>query len=296
VILTISTYLTVVTGRSITTAKHMSDITVINDSEQSSLVTNGLAKNGELYLKAAGSTDAGAIVVYDSGSWRTFANEASSGFANTYSVDFDGTNDHVTFGSVTALNSASAFSVSVWYKKGSASDEGMIIGSGTTNPNFYLQHFSDNRIYVGFGGAYDYVPATSDTDWHHALYVFNSATHKLYWDGAELSFVFGGRMTPSTTGSTLGNTFYIGKWNTYAPHFEGLVDEVSVFNSALSSSDITAIYNSGVPNDLTSLSPVNWWRMGENNGGTGTTITDQGSGGNNGTLVNGPTFSTTVPS
>jgi hypothetical protein len=73
----ISTYLTVVTGKSITTAKHMSDITVINDSEQSSLVTNGLAKNGELYLKAAGSTDAGAIVVYDSGSWRTFANEAS---------------------------------------------------------------------------------------------------------------------------------------------------------------------------------------------------------------------------
>ena len=57
----------------------MSDITVINDSEQSSLVTNGLAKNGELYLKAAGSTDAGAIVVYDSGSWRTFANEFAPG-------------------------------------------------------------------------------------------------------------------------------------------------------------------------------------------------------------------------
>jgi hypothetical protein len=57
----------------------MSDITVINDTQQSELVTNGLAKNGELYLKAAGSTDAGAIVVYDSGSWRTFANEASSG-------------------------------------------------------------------------------------------------------------------------------------------------------------------------------------------------------------------------
>ena len=67
----------------------MSDITLINDSEQSSLVTNGLAKNGELYLKKEGSTDAGAIVVYDSGSWRTFANDASA-FLNTYSVNFDG--------------------------------------------------------------------------------------------------------------------------------------------------------------------------------------------------------------
>jgi hypothetical protein len=58
----------------------MSDITVINDSEQSSLVTNGLAKNGELYLKAAGSTNAGAIVVYDNGVWRTFANDFVSGY------------------------------------------------------------------------------------------------------------------------------------------------------------------------------------------------------------------------
>jgi hypothetical protein len=69
----------------------MSDITVINDSEQSSLVTNGLAKNGELYLKAAGSTDAGAIVVYDSGSWRTFANEfALPGPFLTYEITNSG--------------------------------------------------------------------------------------------------------------------------------------------------------------------------------------------------------------
>lgn len=58
----------------------MSDITLINDSEQSSLVTNGLAKNGELYLKAAGSTNAGSVVVYDSGAWKTFANEVPVSF------------------------------------------------------------------------------------------------------------------------------------------------------------------------------------------------------------------------
>ena len=39
-----------------------------------------------------------------------------------------------------------------------------------------------------------------------------------------------------------------------------------------------------------------WWRMGDNDNGTGTTITDQGSGSSDGTLVNSPTFSTTVPS
>ncbi len=65
----------------------MSDITLINDSEQSSLVTNGLAKNGELYLKKAGSTDAGSIVVYDSGAWKTFANEYSPISAITTEAD-----------------------------------------------------------------------------------------------------------------------------------------------------------------------------------------------------------------
>ena len=50
-----------------------------------------------MYLKAAGSTDEGAVVVYDSGSWRTFANESgpSAWNGNTYSLDFDGTNDYV---------------------------------------------------------------------------------------------------------------------------------------------------------------------------------------------------------
>ena len=68
------------------------------------------------------------------------------------------------------------------------------------------------------------------------------------------------------------------------------MDEVSVFDSELSASDVTTIYNGGTPNDISSLSPVSWWRMGEEanySGGTWT-LTDQGSGGNDGT-------STTIP-
>ena len=223
------------------------------------------------------------------------AQPASGGtpFSNQYSVSFDGSDDFVSFGSVTALNSASAFSVSVWYKKVSTSNEGMIIGSGTTNPSFYIQHYTDNKIYIAFGSTYAAVTAAGDTNWHHAVYVADSGTHKFYWDGTDMSL---GGTPPSTTGSTLGDTFYLGKWNTYAPHFGGLIDEVSIFNSALTASNVTSIYNSGVPNDISALNPVNWWRMGDIDGGTGTTITDQGSGGNNGTLVNGPTYSTTVPS
>ena len=81
--------------------------------------------------------------------------------------------------------------------------------------------------------------------------------------------------------------------------YAGLVDEVALWSADVSS-DIATIYNSGVPSDLSDNSivetaPYNWWRMGDNDSGSGTTITDQGSGGNNGTLVNGASFSTDVP-
>jgi hypothetical protein len=91
--------------------------------------------------------------------------------------------------------------------------------------------------------------------------------------------------------------------------FSGLIDEFSAFDSVLSNTEITAIYNSGVPADISSLSPVGWWRMGDGSGDTdsggGTpantdtigTVVNQGSASNaNGTGTNGPTFSTNVPS
>ena len=277
----------------------MSDITVINDSEQSSLVTNGLAKNGELYLKAAGSTDAGAIVVYDSGVWRTFANEASAGFSNTYSLSLDGSNDYVDIsGSASSLNGLSAFSVSLWYNT-SVSNGGLIAGGAGTTNAFWLTRYSSSLLYfnVRNGGA-TYISAgvtNADNVWHHIVGVANGANSKLYLNGS----VVGSGTLPSLS-STGANDLAIG----YIPplssfgglYCSGLIDEVAIFNSALSASDVTSIYNSGTPDDLTSYSPVGWWRMGENDGGTGTTVTDQGSGSNDGTLTNGPTFSTTVPS
>ena len=89
-------------------------------------------------------------------------------------------------------------------------------------------------------------------------------------------------------------------------YLDGLVDEVAAWSSALSAAQITNIYKgeesggrgrtNGTPGALSTFSPVGYWRMGDINGSSGTTITDQGSGGNNGTLVNGPTYSTDVPS
>jgi hypothetical protein len=300
----ISTYLTVVTGKSITTAKHMSDITVINDSEQSSLVTNGLAKNGELYLKAAGSTDAGAIVVYDSGVWRTFANEYSAGGAwngNTYSVDFDGTDDFIATGSTFQSTFNSDHSVSLWVKY--AGGNQVLAGQQGSTRYYYQISVSQPRIvyYTGTGSIITNIgPTALGSGWTHLVGTLeqdaSNIVTKLYINGTLDN-------TVSTAGTMSDYTSSL-DWEIGKRHrpgsselnFSGKLDEFAIIPSALSASDVTAIYNSGTPDDLTSYSPVAWWRMGDNDGGTGTTITDQGSGGNDGTLTNGPTFSTDIPS
>ena len=87
--------------------------------------------------------------------------------------------------------------------------------------------------------------------------------------------------------------FLIGQRNFVVPqNFNGNIDEVAVWISELSASDVTAIYNGGVANDLSGLSPVSWWRMGEDslyNSGPGLwSFPDNGSGGNNGSSLTFP--------
>ena len=58
----------------------------------------------------------------------------------------------------------------------------------------------------------------------------------------------------------------VGRWNDRAPIN---IDEVSIWDSALTGSKRSTqaqgqvtLYNTGVPSDLTSLSPIGWWLLG----------------------------------
>jgi hypothetical protein len=77
--------------------------------------------------------------------------------------------------------------------------------------------------------------------------------------------------------------------------FEGNIDEGSVWNKALTSAELVAVYNGGVPIDLLSnagdyVSSANlqgWWRMGDPDGTSAyPTITDASTNTNNGTMTN----------
>tara|TARA_R110002110_G_scaffold372294_2_gene582360 strand:- start:5892 stop:7142 length:1251 start_codon:yes stop_codon:yes gene_type:complete len=139
------------------------------------------------------------------------------------------------------------------------------------------------------------------TGWHYISLTYDKATGvaKLYLDGVEKA---------TETGQAEADIVYHGSNDrplmfgadaatdtTGANFFEGNIDESSVWNKALTAAELLAVYNSGLPLDLTSnygdyVSSANlqgWWRMGDPDGTSAyPTITDASTNTNNGTMTN----------
>ena len=264
---------------------------------------------GEAYFE----TDTNKIIVWDGSAWTELVSDYAPSFSNTYSVSFDGANDYLDTNSNFQSTFQSAFSLSMWFKFDAVSANNKAL-FGADNTGYYdrilIYKNTVNQIGAFYTANQQGVSSivssgVTVTNWNHLVYVVqqnsSSVETELYING-----VSQGTNSATSTMADYGTTnagadMFIGAKNEVPVGglnlaSNALIDETAIIPSALSASDVTAIYNSGVPADLTSYSPVAWWRMGDNDGGTGTTITDQGSGGNNGTLTNGPTFSTDIPS
>lgn len=257
----------------------------------------GSPSTGDAYFE----TDTQNYIISNGSNWYVYNYDDTTAFSNNLSLSFDGSNDYVAT-NYKPSSSATALSISYWMKSTSYSGGAAafsVEGYPDTEKSFRFNFTPTGTFYVTVSnGSASYNNTTEsatnsptqginlfDGSWHHVLGTLNGQSVKVYVDGVE---EFTLTSTVTYAGGDQTYPYYIGMLGNGYPsyYWNGELDEVSVFETELSSSDVTAIYNSGVPTDLTSYSPVGWWRMGDNDGGTGTTITDQGSGGNNGTLIN----------
>ena len=131
------------------------------------------------------------------------------------------------------------------------------------------------------------IPATNT--WHHYVYTYDTSTHRLYLNGNLITT--GGGATQSTT----PNEAYI---HTAGEHFSGLIDDVRIYNRALSGDEIKRLYRIGatlkINTDVSRDNPdlerglVGLWSF-DGKDMAGNTAYDRSGQGNNGTLTNGPT-------
>jgi len=226
-------------------------------------------------------------------------------FTNVYSLAFDGVDDVlVTQADSTAVNSTYSF----WCKSSTTASNLGVFGHGEEQMGaFHFNFFQGgtykpllwlgNQYYVFFND----ISQQDDGEWHHwVVYsdINNLNNCKLYCDGVlqtVASTVTSGSLMAYTEGLNIGGDKASG-----GDYFEGNIDEFAWFSTELTQSQITTIYNNGVPTDLSSMSGLSgYWRMGDPNGQSSyPTITDDSSNSNNGTMtnMNSADIETNVPS
>ena len=235
-------------------------------------------------------------------------------YSNNYSIALDGTNQYLSvsdhndfsFGNSTT---DSAFSVAAWIKMDDAT-KFRIFSKQTNSSNIEYVFGVDGldrlgvNLYDGatsnYRGVYSSSIQSHEGSWIHVAMTYDGTGGSTAYNGMKLYLNGSALSTSSNSGggyTAMHNTttdVWIGGANFVPDYANGKIDEVAVFSSELTSTQVSNIYNNGAPTNLSSESNlVGYWRMEEN---TGTTVADTSGNGHTATLNNSPTFSTDVPS
>ncbi|MGE5180169.1 MAG: LamG-like jellyroll fold domain-containing protein [Bacteroidota bacterium] len=236
------------------------------------------------------------------------------------SLQLDGVNDYVTFGAAPSLGST-AFTVEVMFKRtgtGASTSTGTggiaaavpLITKGrgeadgdNRDMNWFLGINPTTNVLVadyeegagqaspGLNHPVSGTTAITSNVWHHAAAVFDGTTWYLYLDGnLDATLVVGAGRLPrydsiqhAGLGSALTST------GVAAGFFAGLLDEARVWNVARTQTQIQAGIGVEV---LQGTGLAGRWGLNE---GTGTAAGNTIAEGVNGTLTNGPVWSTDTP-
>ena len=185
---------------------------------------------------------------------------------NLYSFEFDGVGTYIFAGNIDALNNQSSFSTSSWFKCDTVSGAPIIINGGSSASNrFYIQLLTTGttiRYVMGSTVKDTTVSNVADGKWHHVVTIHNGTSLEVYLDGTKE-----GTFTTVSPNTNIGRSFTIGKYILNSSnYFNGYLDEIGVFNTALTQEQVESIYNAtttGKTANLSSLSSVAWYRMGD---------------------------------
>lgn len=268
-------------------------MSTLNTTTSSSRPTLGAGDVGKSYYE----TDTRKVIVWDGSAFNEYNKDSIvyPTVSNHYGIELDGSNDYLDIGvngSIAALTSASAFSFTFWVKFHTKGSLEVVISSGTSSANRFQFIMAGGQmdVYCGSGATISGVSSISNNIWYHFAFFKNGTNASLYRDG-----ILEGSTTsaPSTLSAVAGQNLKIG---TALPIFSGYYidgefDEVAIWGSD-QSSNISSIYTGTTPANLSGLNPDHWWRMGDADNGTGTTVTDDGTASIlvDGTLTNGAAF------
>ena len=124
--------------------------------------------------------------------------------------------------------------------------------------------------------------------WQHVAFTFDSGTVNTYKNGNNQANVNFNLNSDSGVNTILhaDTNVVIGQFPGLGRNFTGEIDDVALFKVALTDGQITRLYNKGRRAvDIACMNGLqSWYRMGDEDTITATTVTDSGPKGNNGVI------------
>jgi hypothetical protein len=165
-------------------------------------------------------------------------NQAGALSDSTKAVDFNGSSQYINVADDATLRVGDVFSIEMWVKPASGSAGGfMWFVSSTPDEGFNFYHAGGFAWRLGtYGG--DMVASSTPLTvsvWNHIVATKNGATVKLYLNGVDVTgSVTNHTIASGTQGMQLGRSEH--------NLFDGVIDEIAIYDHALSGARIAAHY------------------------------------------------------
>jgi hypothetical protein len=193
---------------------------------------------GTTTADASGNGNTGTIT---NGTWSM---QGHSGNA----LSFNGTTSIVRVASATSLNPGGAMTLSAWIRPAASTAGWRTILARQTDVYFLMAGSDAGTLRPAGGGTFgsnvNYVtgPTASPVNaWTHVALTYDGATLRMFINGAQVSTKAGTGAVPATT-----NPLWIGGNQPYGEYFQGLIDDVRVYNRALAAGEIQSDMGTGV--------------------------------------------------
>ena len=210
-----------------------------------------------------------------------------------YAMSFDAaSSDYIqtTFNPYTSIGDNTSWTVSSWVYVSNVTTEQKILGIyDTTRAARFWIGITNGGILFGYGnrGVYPISgTSVSANSWQNIIVTYNTTTEIIsaYVNGSiNGTYDYAGN---SGNGIIANANITIGDAIGESTFVNGYISNVSIWNAALTSIQISEIYNEGLPSNLNSHSAysnlVAWWQLGENSSFTNNWIVADEKGTNNG--------------
>jgi len=225
---------------------------------------NTSSPSNEASATATTAPPTGLVAAYsfDAGSGTTLADSSGNNNSGTLTnatwagagngkvgnaLSFNGTNASVSIPDSNSLDLTSGMTIEGWVKPNTVTGFHTVIAKETSGNIVYgLYAGSDtnkpqSQVTVGQPRLVDAPSAIPTGSWSHLAATYDGTTERLYVNGTQVaSLAISGTISTSTGAFKIGGNAIWGEW------FNGLIDEVRVYNRALSASEITTDMNTSI--------------------------------------------------